>query len=138
MKQPAWQYDEMKQVGTDYADPAEAAEWDRKRASLGDVAAGMRRSVARLQLGPDDTVVDIGAGTGNFAIEAARACRKVHAVDVSVAMLECARAKARAAGLANIEYHHAGFLTYEHQDQPAAAVVSMAALHHLPDAWKRD
>lgn len=137
MQQSDWQYDEMQQVGTNYADPAEAAKWDEKRATLGNVAADMRWMISLLRPGPDDVLIDIGAGTGTFAVEAARLCRRVHAVDVSSAMLECARRKAESAGLANIEYHVAGFLTYEHMDEPAAAVTSMAALHHLPDAWKQ-
>ncbi|MDL5503803.1 MAG: class I SAM-dependent methyltransferase, partial [Candidatus Methanoperedens sp.] len=39
-------------------------------------------------------------------------------------------------GTANIEFHNAGFLTYEHSGAPADAVVSQLALHHLPDFWK--
>jgi SAM-dependent methyltransferase len=30
----------------------------------------------------------------------------------------------------------AGFLTYEHQGEPASFVYSRNALHHLPDFWK--
>ena len=33
-------------------------------------------------------------------------------------------------------YCHGGFLTYEHEAEPADAMVSIAALHHLPDFWK--
>jgi putative AdoMet-dependent methyltransferase len=137
MQRPVWQYNEMQQVGADYSNPAEAAKWDEKRATLGDVAADMQRMISLLRPGPDDVLIDIGAGTGTFAIEAARLCRKVHAVDVSAAMLDCARRKADAAGVSNIEYHQAGFLTYEHAAEPADIVTSMAALHHLPDAWKQ-
>lgn len=137
MQQPTWQYDETKQVGADYGNPAEAAKWDEKRATLGDVAADVRRMISLVRPGPDDVLIDIGAGTGTFAIEAARVCRRVHAVDVSAAMLECARRKAAAAGVGNIEYHQAGFLTYEHAGSRADVVTSMAALHHLPDAWKQ-
>jgi putative AdoMet-dependent methyltransferase len=38
--------------------------------------------------------------------------------------------------VANIEFVHAGFLTYAHRDEAADAVVSRMALHHLPDFWK--
>jgi putative AdoMet-dependent methyltransferase len=137
MQRPVWQYDEMHQVGADYSNPVEAAKWDEKRATLGDVAADMRQMISLLRPGASDVLIDIGAGTGTFAIEAARLCRKVYAVDVSAAMLECARRKAEDAGIGNIEYHQAGFLTYEHAAEPADIVTSMAALHHLPDAWKQ-
>jgi cyclopropane fatty-acyl-phospholipid synthase-like methyltransferase len=92
--------------------------------------------VATLDLPSSATVIDMGCGTGAFAIHAATQYRAVHAVDVSRAMLHRARWKARKAGLSNVEFHHGGFLTYEHRAAPADAIVSVAALHHLPDFWK--
>ena len=44
--------------------------------------------------------------------------------------------KAKQQGLTNIQFHHAGFLTYEHLGEPLHAVVSQYTLHHLPDFWK--
>ena len=41
------------------------------------------------------TVIDMGCGTGAFAIHAAPYYRRIHAVDVSQAMLCRARRKAR-------------------------------------------
>jgi putative AdoMet-dependent methyltransferase len=38
-------------------------------------------------------------------------------------------------GISNIAFSHAGFLTYEHRDEPAAAITTTFALHHLPDLW---
>jgi hypothetical protein len=35
-----------------------------------------------------------------------------------------------------LEAVHAGFLTYEHEGDPPAAVHTRNALHHLPDFWK--
>lgn len=67
---------------------------------------------------------------------AARRCARVHAVDVSQAMIDYAKAKATRAGISNIIFSHAGFLTYEYLDQPAAAIATTFALHHLPDLWK--
>jgi ubiquinone/menaquinone biosynthesis C-methylase UbiE len=51
-------------------------------------------------------------------------------------MLRCALRKARKARLDNIEFHHGGFLTYAHEGDAVDAIVSVAALHHLPDFWK--
>jgi cyclopropane fatty-acyl-phospholipid synthase-like methyltransferase len=73
---------------------------------------------------------------GAFVIPAARVCRKVFAVDISQAMLDRCAEKASAAGLRNIEVCCAGFLTYEHKKDPVDAIISVAALHHLPDFWK--
>jgi ubiquinone/menaquinone biosynthesis C-methylase UbiE len=95
--------------------------------------------VALLQaLGVDSqsTVVDFGAGTGQFVIAAAASFRRVVAVDISPVMLRTLRAKVAAAGVTNVEVEQAGFLTYDHTGAPADAVYSRYALHHLPDFWK--
>jgi SAM-dependent methyltransferase len=87
-------------------------------------------------LGAESTLVDLGAGTGTFAVAAAPFCRRVVAVDVSLAMVAAIRAKAAAAGAANVEPVQAGFLSYEHTGPPADFVYTRNALHHLPDFWK--
>ena len=89
-----------------------------------------------LDLDSNSTVIDMGAGTGAFALHAAKHCRKVYAVDVSSAMLERCRKKSEEMGLSNVLYCHGGFLTYDHEAEPADAIVSIAVLHHLPDFWK--
>jgi len=82
-------------------------------------------------------VIDIGSGTGAFALHAARKCRTVYAVDISAAMLECCRQHAEREGLSNIVFCHGGLLTYEHVGDLADAIVCVAVLHHLPDLWKQ-
>ena len=134
--QPNWQYDEMVQVGTDFSDSAQAEAWDAKREKLGDIKAENEFIIKTLGLAKEHTLIDMGTGTGTLALQAAGACARVYAVDVSPAMLSVARQKADKAGAANIEFHHGGFLTYEHAAGPVDAVVSQAALHHLPDFWK--
>src|SRR5262245_12036526 len=81
------------------------------------------------------TVVELGAGTGQFALEAARVFERVVAVDPSSVMLRQLRAKAEAQSSA-VEVVEAGFLTYEHVGAPPDLVYSRYALHHLPDFWK--
>jgi SAM-dependent methyltransferase len=71
-----------------------------------------------------------------FALAAAPFCKRIIAVDVSPAMLTALRAKAERLGATNIEYAHAGFLSYQHTGDPADALYSRNALHHLPDLWK--
>ena len=82
------------------------------------------------------TVVDLGTGTGRFALAAARHCARVVAVDMSAAMLEHVRREAENVGASNVEVVQAGFLTYQHTGAPADAVFSRNALHQLPDFWK--
>ena len=52
-------------------------------------------------------------------------------------MLERCREKAREAGLKNLTCRVGGVLTYRDTEPPADAMVSVAALHHLPDFWKQ-
>ncbi len=131
-----WFYDEMKHSGVDYSDLAQVQAFDERHQKFRDYAKASRAIVDRLGLGPGDTVIDMGTGTGAFALHAAPACKTVYAVDVSQAMLDYARQKAEKAGLKNVVFCHGGFLTYEHAGEPADALVSVAVLHHLPDFWK--
>ncbi len=132
----SWQYDEFKQVGTDYGSKAEVEIYDSSHADFRDMEAESFHILDSLEIKGSDVVIDFGSGTGTFAIQAARRCAKVYAVDVSQTMLDRAKSKAAQAGVSNIEFHHAGFLTYEHNDQPVDAVVTTFAFHHLPDFWK--
>lgn len=132
----SWQYDEFKQVGTDYGSKAEVDIYDASHADFRDIQAESIKVLDLLEIKEGDRLIDFGSGTGTFAIQAARRCARVFAVDVAQAMLDCAAAKAAKDGTANIEFHHAGFLTYEHAAAPVDAVVTTFAFHHLPDFWK--
>lgn len=133
---PLWQYDELKHAGLDYADPNVAASYDAKHRRFRDYQAGAAAVVKALGLAARDSVIDMGCGTGAFCLYAAESCGSIHAVDVSQAMLEHTRRQAQERGITNIEFHHGGFLTYEHAGPLADAMVSVAVLHHLPDMWK--
>jgi putative AdoMet-dependent methyltransferase len=133
MASPDWYYDELRQLGVDFADAAAVAAYDRNQ---GREPAEDRALIADLGIGPSDLVIDIGCGTGQFACEAAKVAREVIAVDVSPAMLDFARRRAADAGLGNLRCRHSGFLSYAHEGPPADLVISKFALHHLPDFWK--
>ncbi len=116
--------DELAHAGPEHLDPGFVAGFDRKQ--------GRPDPSEDLALLDGHTVVDLGAGTGRFAVAAAKKFERVVAVDVSPAML----AVIRSAGLPNVECVQAGFLTYEHRGEPADAVFTRHALHQLPDFWK--
>jgi ubiquinone/menaquinone biosynthesis C-methylase UbiE len=133
MDLPAWFFDEVAHAGAEHLDPTYVAAYDRK------AATDPREDVVLLHdLGLTETsiLVDLGAGTGTFALAAAPLYRRVVAVDVSSAMLTILQTKAARLGLQNVECVQAGFLTYVHQGAPADLVYSRNALHHLPDFWK--
>ncbi len=128
-----WLLDEIVSAGRENLDADHVSRYDSKE------DAGSAEEVlfvTRLGLTHESVVVDIGAGTGQFAIAVAPACARVVAVDVSPVMLNALRTKVDQARLDNVEVVQAGFLTYEHQGSPADFVYSRYALHHLPDFWK--
>jgi ubiquinone/menaquinone biosynthesis C-methylase UbiE len=131
---PAWFYDELKQIGTDFEDSSQVEAFDRNQKSSSVEAE--RSLINRLGISQGHTLIDIGAGTGTFAIQAARKGAHVYAVDVSKVMLAYAQQKASDANALNIEFHHSGFLTYEHNADRVDFIVTKSALHHLPDFWK--
>mgnify|MGYP000325742399 CR=1 FL=1 len=134
--QPFWQYDEFKPVGRDYSNQSEVDVYDSSHADFRDIKAESNRVLDALTIKQGDTLIDFGSGTGTFAIEAAKRGAQVHAIDVSQTMLALAKSKADEEGVSGIEFHHAGFLTYEHLEGSVDAIVTTFAFHHLPDFWK--
>lgn len=130
----SWWLDEAAHAGREHFDEQHARRYDAK------MDAGAAEEVALLQaangLGAQSTVVDLGSGTGQFALAAAQICRRVVAVDVSPVMLMCLREKLDCGDARNVETVDAGFLTYQHTGAPADIVYSRFALHHLPDFWQ--
>jgi SAM-dependent methyltransferase len=128
-----WALDELAHAGPEHLDAGYVAGYDAK--SGFDPAPDLA-SLRAHGLDAHATLVDLGAGTGRLSRAAAPVCRRVVAVDVSPAMLAALRAEAERSGLANVEYVHAGFLSYEHTGSPADFVVTRNALHQIPDFWK--
>jgi len=125
--------DELAHAGPEHLDPEFVAGYDRKQ-GYPDPAEDLAIFQAH---GLDETsaVLDLGAGSGQFALAAARRFGHVTAVDVSPAMIAFLRERA-AAGLTNLDCIRAGFLSYDHSGPPADGVYTRNALHQLPDFWK--
>lgn len=136
MESASWQYDEFKQVGVDYNNVAEVEAYDERHNQFRDVEGENAAIIEALSVQRDDVLIDLGTGTGAFAIQVARQCKKVYAVDVSKVMLEYGSQKAIQSGVTNVEFVYGGFLTYSHRAAPVDAVVTNTAFHHLPDFWK--
>jgi len=133
---PGWQYDEMKLCGVKFDKEEFADGYDEHHQRFRDYKKEADERIDMLAINLQSPLIDMGCGTGAFAINAASRLGKIYAVDVSRAMIKCAHKKAKEAGIKNIEFYHGGFLTYKHRAEPVDAIVSTLALHHLPDFWK--
>ena len=94
------------------------------------------RVVAQATIGPEDVVVDLGAGTGLVALQVAGQAGFVTAVDRSPAMLARLQAEARLRGIANVATVTADIRSLPVPDESASVVVSNYAFHHLDHAGK--
>lgn len=130
---PGWWFNEFQHLGVDF-DDADVVETYMDQ--QGTRAADEQALIDRLGISTQDRVLEFGCGTGLFAIEAAKRCHHVYAVDISHAMLKSVQRSAESAGMTNLTLIHGGFLSYEHQSDPVDYVVSKYAFHHLPDFWK--
>ncbi|HNR43529.1 MAG TPA: class I SAM-dependent methyltransferase [Methanofastidiosum sp.] len=129
-------FNEFKSLGTDYNDPEEIRIYDERMGKLRNIKKEIEDTINIIGLKKGDTLLEIGCGTGEFCIEAAKRCSKIIALDVSKNMLEYAKNKASNREITNISFVNAGFLSYQHEGKPVDLVVSSIALHHLPDFWK--
>ena len=112
-------------------------------------AAGLGRSIPqlagevafqKLELGHEDVLLDVGTGTGDKAIAAARICQQVIGIDVSKKSLERAKMKVERERLRNVVFVYGGF------EDPCAElnlapygitkILAVYSLHHLPDQLK--
>lgn len=132
---PEWYYNEMKQVGIDYNSKKEVENYDED-AKFRDIEEEIKIISHAINLQDNYTILEFGTGTGELGIALAGKCKKVIATDISEKMLEYASAKAKERGIKNIDFVHAGFLTYEKPAFEIDAIVTQIALHHLPEFWK--
>jgi SAM-dependent methyltransferase len=131
--------DELAHAGPEHLDEGFIQGYDRKQ-GYPDPAVDIVAFEAH-GLGRGSAVVDLAAGTGQFAIPATARFGRVTAVDVSPVMLNALRAKAKAkagvseADLPRLECVRGGFLSYSPADR-VDGVYTRNALHQLPDFWK--
>ncbi len=130
---PAWWLDELAHAGDEHLDLGYVVGYEAK---AGYDPADDVRAVLGHGLSAASTVIDIGAGTGRFAIEIARHCARVTAVDISPAMVAALRRRVAEAEVGNMIVVEGGWLSYEHVDDPVDFVFTRNALHQLPDFWK--
>lgn len=132
----SWQFDEFRPPGRDYGREEEVAIYDASHRDFRDLESEAAGALDLIGLNGTEMLLDVGCGTGVFALAATQRCAAVQAADVSEAMLEAARQRATAEDVHNIQFHHAGFLTLALPERSLDVVTTTFAFHHLPDFWK--
>lgn len=128
-----WIFDEKAHAGEEHLDPNQVAQYDEK------IPFDPSAEIELLEdhgLSGDDTIVDFGTGTGSYPLAIADHCDRVVGVDISKTMLDVARERVAPNDIRNVDLVHDGWLSYEHEGDPASFVFSKNTLHHLPDVWK--
>jgi SAM-dependent methyltransferase len=85
------------------------------------------------RLAPGERVLDVATGPGTLALPAAREGARVSAIDFSPRMIDELRARARRAGLAEIDARVADATALPYEDGAFDAVFSMFALNLMAD-----
>lgn len=106
-----------------------AADWD-ERPIPQQISEGVWRAMGAVELSPEATVMDFGAGTGLVASKVAAKVRRIVAVDVSPAMLEKLAAKPELQGKVDVVCQD---ILEEPLGRTVDAVVSAMAAHHVED-----
>ena len=87
-------------------------------------------------IGPGDTVLDLGCGTGTFTVEMARQVGskgRVHAVDIQASMVEAAGEKVENAGfVSRVELHHCGAYRLPLESDSVDVAIAIASLSEMP------
>lgn len=90
-------------------------------------------SMLKDDVGKVENLLEAATGTGALALDLASCAERVEAVDLSEGMLRVARAKAEAAGVANIRFRQGNICSLEYPDGHFDAVVACNVLHLLDD-----
>ncbi len=128
-----WWLDEKTTAGAEHLDSAYVAGYDAK--AQFDPSADIR-ALQELGLDESSNLVDLGAGTGTFAVAAAQLGASVVAVDVSPEMVAVLERRSAVLSAGTLTVVQSGFLSYRHRGAAADFVFSRNALHQLPDFWK--
>ncbi|MFB6084680.1 MAG: class I SAM-dependent methyltransferase [Halorientalis sp.] len=119
-----------------------AARFDEKAEAYDDEKSPEYRACAGLVVDhaapdADDTVLDLGTGTGAIALQIAPDAGRVIGRDISDGMLERAREKAAERGIENVSFGTGRFREPD-VDESVDVVTTNFAMHHLSDAEKRE
>jgi ubiquinone/menaquinone biosynthesis C-methylase UbiE/DNA-binding MarR family transcriptional regulator len=102
-------------------------------ASYEQYAGSVAEVLRTAPIGRRDVALEVGPGDGSFLLELAPQFKQVVALDIELAMLEQARARAATANLENIVFVHGDTSNSDLEKLQADCVVINMVLHHTPE-----
>ncbi len=111
--------------------------WDKiaerySKQPIADEAAYQKKLQAtREYFQPDMEVLEFGCGTGSTAITHSPYVKHIHAIDISLKMIEIAQAKAHAERVTNVTFDRSTIDEFSVSDQTLDAVLAFSILHLL-------
>lgn len=119
--------------------PTPARFWDRradsyaKRPVPDEDAYARTLERVRAHLTPNDSVLELGCGTGTTALKLAQSARSILATDYSAQMIAIAEQKAKRAGIGNVQFRRATSDDPTLQPSSFDVVIAMNLLHLIDD-----
>ena len=113
--------------------------WDKKaegysRSRISDEESYKRKlSETQELLTSDMQVLEFGCGTGSTAIYHAPHVQHIHAIDISEKMLGIGRARAREAGIENIDFTRGTLIEFNAESASLDVVLGLNVIHLLTD-----
>jgi protein-L-isoaspartate(D-aspartate) O-methyltransferase len=90
-----------------------------------------------LELGPEDRVLEVGAGSGYAAAIMSHLAKRVYGVEIHQDLAEQARERLKRMGYANVEIRHADGTLGLEEEAPFDGITAAAAAPRVPEALKR-
>jgi len=91
---------------------------------------------SKIPLKIEDSLLDVGCGTGVVTLPLSRRCREIHAVDPGEKVLEKARARCQEERIRNVTYYQAKALSLPFPDVRFDHVLMYAVIHYLEN-WSQ-
>jgi demethylmenaquinone methyltransferase/2-methoxy-6-polyprenyl-1,4-benzoquinol methylase/phosphoethanolamine N-methyltransferase len=102
---------------------------------VGGVGSVRKATVRAARIQPDEAVLDVGCGTGDLTLRAARKAGRTAGIDASPEMIAVAQRKAAKKGR-EVDFRVAPIEALPFADGEFDVVLSSYMLHHLPDDLK--
>jgi ubiquinone/menaquinone biosynthesis C-methylase UbiE len=85
------------------------------------------------EISPQDTLLDLACGTGEYAIFAAPLVKNVHGVDISKGMIEIAQKQAKENGIKNTSFLCRPVESTPFENESFSIIICRSAFHHFHD-----